>query len=336
VTGPRNRDHSPAIRLAPAKLNLTLAVTGRRPDGLHDLHSVMVPLELHDRLSLAPAAGERDSLTVAFSPALRGEAGALGPAEGNLVLRAIALARQAVGRAADARLLAVRLEKWIPVAAGLGGGSSDAAAALDGALEAWNAELSAQQRLEVAAALGSDVPFFLAGAAALIEGRGERVTPLRGCVGEPPGILLVRPAIAVSTPAVFAALDAGGPGAPSDPRSTRMTSEHLAGELKVGLRATDLVARAGVLAVANDLANAAAVVAPQVKSVRRQVGRTLGVPIGLSGSGPTLWALYPSKARAEDAAAQVLAAVEAGTIESTDGAPPFVVATTISQPASVP
>ena len=109
-----------------------------------------------------------------------------------------------------------------------------------------------------------------------------------------------------------------------------MTSEHLAGELKAGLRAVDLVARAGVLAVANDLANAATVVAPQLKSIRRQVGRTLGVPIGLSGSGPTLWALYPSKARAEDAAAQVSAAVEAGTIESTDDAPPFVAATAIS------
>jgi 4-diphosphocytidyl-2C-methyl-D-erythritol kinase len=129
---------------------------------------------------------------------------------------------------------------------------------------------------------------------------------------------------------VFEALDAGGLAAPSDPRSTRMTSEHLAGELKAGLRAADLVARAGVLAVANDLANAAAIVAPRLKAVRRQLGRTLGAPVGLSGSGSTLWALYPSKARAEDAAAQVLAALEAGTIESTDGAPPFIAATTIS------
>jgi 4-diphosphocytidyl-2-C-methyl-D-erythritol kinase len=329
-------DLTPAIRLAPGKLNLTLAVTGRRSDGFHELHSVMVPLELHDRLSLAPAIGERDSLTVVLSPGLRGDAAALGPPEANLVLRTIALTRRAVGRAADARPLAVRLEKSIPIAAGLAGGSSDAAAALDGALEAWNAELSAEQRLGVAATIGSDVPFFLAGGAALIEGRGEHVTPLRGFVGEPPGVLLVRPAIAVSTPAVFEALDAGGAGAPSDPRSTRMTSEHLASELKTGLRAVDLVARAGVLAVANDLANAAAIVAPPLKAIRRQVGRALAVPIGLSGSGPTLWALYPSKARAEDAAAQVLAAVAAGTIEPTGDVAPFVVATAISQPPSVP
>ncbi len=212
MTTERNPDHSPAIRLAPAKLNLTLAVTGRRSDGFHELHSVMVPLALHDRLSFAPAAGERDSLTVAFSPALRDDAAALGPPEDNLVLRAIALARQAVGRAANARQLAVRLEKWIPVAAGLGGGSSDAGAALDGALEAWDAELSTQERLEVAAAIGSDVPFFLAGGAALIEGRGERVTPLRGFVGAPPGVLLVRPAIAVCS----------GPSTPADPRHRRI------------------------------------------------------------------------------------------------------------------
>ncbi|HYN68621.1 MAG TPA: 4-(cytidine 5'-diphospho)-2-C-methyl-D-erythritol kinase [Candidatus Eisenbacteria bacterium] len=333
MTGPRNPDHRPAIRLAPAKLNLTLAVLGRRPDGFHDLHSLMVPLELHDRLSLAPAAGDSDSLTVALSPALRPDAEALGPAEANLVLRAIAVARQAVGRSAAARPLAVRLEKLIPVAAGLGGGSSDAAAALDGALEAWSADLPAHERLELAARLGSDVPFFLAGGAALIEGRGERVSPVRGFIGEPPGVLLVKPAIAVSTPAVFAALDAGGPAAPSDPRSTRMTSDHLASELETGLRAVDLVARAGVLAVANDLGNAAAVVAPELKSIRRQVGRVLGVPVGLSGSGPTLWALYPSKARAEEAAAQVSAAVAAGSIDSIGDAPPLVMATAISTPA---
>src|SRR3990170_5098344 len=122
---------TPVVRLAPAKLNLTLAVVGRRDDGFHDLHSVFVPLALSDRLSLAPAraaAGE-DTLHVSGFDA--------GPVRDNLVLRAIAAARAAVGEGPGrpaTPALAVRLEKHIPVAAGLGGGSAGGAAAFGGAL----------------------------------------------------------------------------------------------------------------------------------------------------------------------------------------------------------
>ncbi len=162
---------APVVRLAPAKLNLSLAVIGRRPDGFHELHSVMVPLGLADRLSLATAAGPTDTLHVAGFAA--------GPVADNLVLRAIAATREAVGAgwagpAGPPPALAARLEKRIPVAAGLAGGSSDAAAALDGALEAWGASLTIHERLRVATRLGSDVPFFLAGGTALVEGRGDR------------------------------------------------------------------------------------------------------------------------------------------------------------------
>src|SRR5258708_5668571 len=136
MTDPLHR-LSPVIRLAPAKLNLTLAITGRRPDGYHELHSVMVPLAFADRLSVALTSAPVDTLHV------RG--GDAGPVEGNLGLRAIAETRAAVGRrwpgAAEAPALAARLEKMIPVAAGLAGGSSDAAAAIDAALDAWDAEL---------------------------------------------------------------------------------------------------------------------------------------------------------------------------------------------------
>src|SRR5947207_9345506 len=134
MTDPTRR-LSPVIRLAPAKINLTLAVVGRRADGFHDLHSVVVPLALADRLSVAlRAGGGDDSLHVTgFDP---------GPQADNLILRAIAAARAAPGTSwagAPGRppALAARLEKLIPVAAGLGGGGSDAAAAIDGALEAW-------------------------------------------------------------------------------------------------------------------------------------------------------------------------------------------------------
>ncbi len=316
----------PVVRLAPAKLNLTLAVMGRRADGFHALHSVMVLLALADRLSVAVAPGRRDTLHVTGYPA--------GPLADNLVLRAIAATRAALGtgrpggpRAVPA--LALRLEKRIPVAAGLAGGSSDGAAAIDAALEAWGAELGPEDRLRVALALGSDVPFFLAGGAALVEGRGERVTPLPPVRGEPPGVLLVTPPVAVPTQPVFAAFD-GGARPPDDHGvATRLTSEHIAAEMRAGLSGSALVARAGVLAVANDLLVAAGEVAPGLPTFRRALARLLGHPVGQSGSGPTCWALYPSLDAAHEAAASVRDAAAAGRLPALGDGAPFVAATTI-------
>jgi 4-diphosphocytidyl-2-C-methyl-D-erythritol kinase len=323
VTDPAGR-LAPVVRTAPAKLNLTLAVLGRRADGFHNLHSVIVPLGLADRLSVAVAAAGPDTLRVEGSAA-----GAIGPTEDNLVLRAIAATRTAVGRSASTPPLAARLEKRIPVAAGLGGGSSDAAAAIDAALDAWSADLDPERCLDVAAGLGSDVPFFLADGPALVQGRGERVMPLRGIRGDPPGVLLLTPAVPVPTGSVFAALAAGGPAAPPSPGATRITSAHLAGELVGGLRAADLAQRAGILSTANDLAAAASLVAPGLKELRWSLARLLGRPVGLSGSGPTLWAIYPSADEASEAASVVAAALDEGRLTSPGSGRPFVAATVI-------
>ena len=321
MTDPTRR-LGPAVRLAPAKLNLTLAVLDRRPDGFHNVHTVIVPLGIADRLSIAAAPGGSDTLHVEGLDA--------GPAERNLVLRAIVATRAAVGGGAATTSLAARLDKCIPVAAGLGGGSSDAAAAIDAALEAWSAELNTDRRLALAADLGSDVPFFLSGGPALAEGRGERLTPLRGIRGEPPGILLVTPAMPVSTPEVFAALASGGAAAPASSGATRISSVHLAGELLGGgLRATDLVARAGILATANDLAAAAAVVAPGLLPFRRALVRLLGRPVGLSGSGPSLWAIYPSEQAAGEGASAVRVAIAEGRLQVPGDGPSFITATVI-------
>jgi 4-diphosphocytidyl-2-C-methyl-D-erythritol kinase len=337
VSADPTRHLGPVVRLAPAKLNLTLAVLGLRPDGHHDLHSIMVPLAFGDILTLALSGGGEDSLHVeGLDP---------GPAADNLILRAVAETRRVVGagwgddgvaaasgrgpatgaggRAAPA--LAARLEKRIPVAAGLGGGSSDAAAAMVGAAEAWGAELVDPVRLELAARLGSDVPFFLATRAAIVEGRGERVDPVRGIVGTQPGVLLVTPSIAVSTAAVFAAFDAGA--RPADRGATAASSMHLAGEVQRGLHADRLLDRAGVLASANDLAAATAAVVPAIVGLRRGLARVLGRPIGQSGSGPTLWALYPSAEDAAAGAALVDAALEAGTLPTVGPGRPTVIAT---------
>ena len=218
------------------------------------------------------------------------------------------------------------------MAAGLAGGSSDGAAAFDGALEAWGVDLDDDRRLHAAASIGSDVPFFLAGRTALIEGRGERVTPLAGVRGRP-GVLLVTPAVPLRTPEVFAVFDATrgrGDG------SVRMTSEHLAQELRAGLSVEGLVARAGVLAAANDLGPAAALVEPRLVAVRRALTRVLGRPVGLSGSGPTLWTLYPVPAEAETAAEMVRAAVTAGAIPAIGDRPPAIIATTTAPSSQIP
>jgi 4-diphosphocytidyl-2-C-methyl-D-erythritol kinase len=329
---------TPVVRLAPAKLNLTLAVLGRRRDGFHDLHSVMVPLALADRLSLAVAAPERDARANAergTGDTLHVEGLDAGPPADNLALRAVGEARLAVGGGwpggpGPTPPLSLRLEKRIPVAAGLGGGSSDAAAALDGALEAWDAELDSERRRVVAAWLGSDVPFFLVGGAALVEGRGERVEPLRGVLGGP-GVLLVTPAVALPTPAVFAAVAERGSRGDG---SVRMTSEHLAGEIGAGIRADDLLARAGVLAAANDLLPAAAAALPGLVAFRRALFRVLGRPVGLSGSGPTLWTLYPSEDDAAAAAVAVRDALAAGAIPILGDGTPAILATSILEGAT--
>jgi 4-diphosphocytidyl-2-C-methyl-D-erythritol kinase len=324
VTGPPAAG-GPVVRLAPAKLNLTLAVTGVRRDGFHALHSVFAPLALADRLSLAPSAGGEDTLHVTGFDA--------GPGADNLVLRSLAATRTQVGGGwpggpAPAPALAARLEKRIPVAAGLAGGSSDAAAALDGALEAWGAELDAAARLGIALRLGSDVPFFLAsGGPALVEGRGEHVAPLHGLHGSP-GVLLVTPSVAVPTGEVFAAFDAirthGDP-------SVRLSSTHLAEELRSKLSASDLVARAGALAMANDLLPATALVVPALVPFRRALSRLLGRPLGVSGSGPTLWALYASTTEAEAAAEVARDALASGTLTPPGDDAPTVIATCIVQ-----
>ena len=164
---------------APAKINLTLEVLAQRADGYHALRSVMVPIGLADELSFAPS----ERFSFACEPA------SLEP--GNLVPRAFAQ----IGLAEAP--FAVTLRKRVAVGAGLGGGSSDAAAVLRAAIDGSFGPLAPRDWIADARALGSDVPFFLAGAPALIEGTGERVTAL----GAPPPwwVVLVVPDVHVAT-----------------------------------------------------------------------------------------------------------------------------------------
>jgi 4-diphosphocytidyl-2-C-methyl-D-erythritol kinase len=315
------------VRFAPAKLNLTLAVTGKRDDGYHTLHSIMVPLSLGDALTVAatPPGATRDSLQIS---------GLVLPARlDNLVLRAIIATRAAVastwsGAPAFPPALAARLAKRIPVAAGLGGGSSDAAAAIQAALAAWSATLDPEATAALAASLGSDVPFFLAGTAALVTGRGEFVEPLPEIGGEPLAFLLVTPQLQLSTAEVFKAY-AGGAREP-DAGLARDTSERLAAEIKVGTTSAALLARAEELASANDLRSAASSLVPGLRTFVAALEKLLDRPVCQSGSGPTVWSLYASLAEARKAVRFVRLAAVNGTLPLIGAGEPFMAATTIA------
>jgi 4-diphosphocytidyl-2-C-methyl-D-erythritol kinase len=193
---------------APAKLNLFFEVLAKRADGFHEIETLMVPIGLYDSLALhsphsSGDASPSNSVTVTARWASRRFEAAFGPlpaAEDNLVTRAVKLLQQ---RSAAARGAQVQLIKRIPSAAGLGGGSSDAAAALLLANAAWQLNWPIERLAEIAAELGSDVPFFLQPGAAICRGRGEKIEPL----GRLPALhyVVVRPPEGLSTPAVFKA-----------------------------------------------------------------------------------------------------------------------------------
>ena len=154
------------IRLqAPAKINLSFEVLGLRPDGYHEVRTVLAAVDIADELELREAGG------LALSVEPEGAA----PVEDNLVLRAARLLRDAAPAGAG---VAMTLHKRIPAAAGLGGGSSDSAATLLGLRRMWRLDLSDETLAQLAVRLGSDVPFFLRGGTALAAGRGDRLTPL--------------------------------------------------------------------------------------------------------------------------------------------------------------
>jgi 4-diphosphocytidyl-2-C-methyl-D-erythritol kinase len=149
---------------APAKVNLVLEVLGKRDDGYHEIRSLVQTIDLCDNLVFEPAD---DIYLECSEPVLE--------TKGNLVVRAARLLREVSGSNRGAR---IKLEKHIPWGAGLGGGSSDAATTLIALNKLWELELSTSDLIKLAAQLGSDVPFFVYGGAALIEGRGEKVTVL--------------------------------------------------------------------------------------------------------------------------------------------------------------
>lgn len=157
-----------------AKLNLFLEVTGKRPDGFHNLESVFLAIDLADTLSAEPRDDGRIGLAC--------DAPGMPPEAENLAVKAAAALRRKVGGGAGIQF---HLEKRIPMGAGLGGGSSDAAAALVLTNRLWGTGLSRRELAEIGAGLGSDIPFFLYGGSCLCQGRGEKITLLPPCPRAP-------------------------------------------------------------------------------------------------------------------------------------------------------
>jgi 4-diphosphocytidyl-2-C-methyl-D-erythritol kinase len=272
VTPPRAPTTTPHAELAPAKVNLALHVTGRRPDGYHLLDSLVAFPGIGDRLAAEPAATLSLEVTGLFAPGLRGD-----EAE-NLVLRAARLV-QPQGRGAR-----IVLEKNLPVAAGLGGGSSDAAAALRLLPRLWRTEAPSA---EAALGLGADVPVCLLGRPARMRGIGERLDP----IDLPPfWTLLVNPGVAVPTGPIFAALE-------------RRDNPPLAGPLAF----PDAGALFAWLRRArNDLEAPAARLAPTIGLTLAAISSQPGCALArMSGSGATCFGLFAAEGRARAAAASL-------------------------------
>jgi 4-diphosphocytidyl-2-C-methyl-D-erythritol kinase len=256
-----------------AKVNLALEVLGKRGDGYHEISTVLQAVELFDRLTVETA----DTISLeASDPDLPTDAG-------NLVVRAAILLRQASGVARGAR---IGLDKRIPVAAGLGGGSSDAAATLRALNRLWGLRWGRDRLAEVAVALGMDVPFFLGKGRALATGRGERLEPLPGAGGY--ALVLVNPGFPLSTREVYGRVPAGWHAAATGAR--RMAE---------ALRTRNAARVAAALTN-----NLEAVIEPAAPAIGRMKAALLGAgALGavMSGTGPTVFGV----ARSLDHARQI-------------------------------
>jgi 4-diphosphocytidyl-2-C-methyl-D-erythritol kinase len=269
----------------PAKLNLQLAVGPPRGDGYHDLVTVFHAVSLFDEVTVVPAAQDGIAVT--------GEGADRVPADqDNLALRAVAALRAAVtGHPAEGAGVHVTIAKRIPVAAGLAGGSADAAAALVACNELWGTGLAAAQLVEVAARVGSDVAFALLGGTAVGRGRGERLTPALA-PATPYHWVLAFADGQLSTPEVYATLDRL--------RGAEAAQPDLDPALMSALRSGD--ARRLGRALSNDLQQAALTLFPALRKTLA-AGLELGALGALvSGSGPTCVFLAASAKRALDLA----------------------------------
>lgn len=263
ATGMQIGHHDGLIEVrAPAKVNLFLEVLRRREDGFHEIETLMVPLDLSDTLRCMLREDGELRVHCRWAPGLQAArtagSGSLGrvwgelpEGEGNLVFRALRVLKDEAGTSLG---MDVEIQKRIPSSAGLGGASSDAAAALMAANRLWRLEWSIDRLSNIAAAVGSDVPFFLRGAAAVCRGRGEQVETIAGFRGW--WLVVVRPPIGLSTARVYRECDVSPASvADDDGRPESVEANRLAVHRRSALDLCAAAARDDLVGVARRLFN---------------------------------------------------------------------------------
>ncbi len=259
---------------ARAKINLSLEILGKRPDGYHDLKSVMQTLSLHDGLTMKRVDKDGYLKLVCNVPWLPTD-------ERNLAVKAVKAIKSRYGLGGG---VFIELRKNIPVSAGLGGGSTDCAAALLGMAVLYNLRIPFSDLLELGASLGADVPFCLLGGTALAEGIGEKLKVL---TPHPYAyVLVVKPPFSISTAEVFSRVKLG-------PVQQRPSME-------AAIESRSLSKIMGSLN--NDLWPVTTQMAPSLSGIRAEILSLGAVTAQMSGSGPSIFAYFPTKNAMDEAA----------------------------------
>ena len=259
---------------APAKINLHLRILGLRPDGFHEVLTLLQSIHLHDTLTFRPRPGP---LTI------RCRNPQVPAGRANLVWTAASVLWEALGRPGHPADAAVTIRKRIPAAAGLAGGSSDAAAALRGLSAAWGVAASARWLRALASEIGSDVPYFLDGGAALARGRGERIRRVPDV--EPLWVVLARPPFGVGTADAYRWFDQESP---------RRAAERRPAGLPPNWRRT-------WRGLENDLQTVVIRRHPEVAVMVERLGRNGALAAAMTGSGSVVYGLYRQQPAAEAA-----------------------------------
>lgn len=266
---------------SPAKINLYLRITGKRPDGYHELETVMLPLDFGDTMTFEPRAAGIE--LVCDDPRLPVD-------ETNLVVRA---AKRLVERQRVERGAKITLQKRTPLAAGLGGGSSNAAATLAGLDELWSLHAPRSTLHDIAAKLGSDINFFLAGGAAICRGRGEKVEPIDCRLSAT--ILLVNPGFGISTKWAYESWAKAASGLTAKPVEVTVVARALADD--------DLEALSRSLY--NSLEAPSIRKYPVLELLKATMRECGAAGAMMSGSGATVFGLFAEGAAAQAAGVRI-------------------------------